>query len=182
MKNRILQTTMTILFLAIIGAIGWIVFKYFTRETLIALIAGALPSLIFWRTQIRKERQDHRNWVLRNKEAFLIEFIDSLSQRLNNTDKSATKQEKELLKTLDYLRPALIAWGSPSIIEAWNNLGRIKESNSTEGIKQGEKLLRTIRKELGHDDSNLEKGEVMAFFIKGDEKDSVIKACKDLKL
>ena len=182
MKNKVLQTIMTITSLAFIGAIVWIVFKYFTRETLIALIAGALPSIIFWRTQIRRERQDHRNWVLRNKEAFLIEFVDSLSNRLNNNNKSQAKQEKELLKTLEYLRPALIAWGSPSMIKAWNNMGNRESSNSTEGIKQGEKLLRIIREDLGHDDSDLEKGQVMAIFIKPDEKDSVIEACKDLSL
>ena len=58
-------------------------------------------------------------------------------------------------------------------------MGRNGSKDTKTSIIKAEQLLRTIRSELGHDDSNLREGEVMSIFIKGDEKDKIIEVCKD---
>lgn len=108
----------------------------------------------------------------------MIELVDTLSKTLNSKEDEA-KKEKKIFTSLRSFTPALIVWGSPAILTAWNELGRNASKDTNTGIRKAEQLLRTIRNELGHDDSNLRKGEVMSIFIKGDEKDKIIEVCKD---
>ena len=178
MKSRIANLVLGFVILAILICALILLFNYLRPETFIALLAGLLPTIIFWKLQIRREKNEHHNWVLRNKEAYLIELVDTLSKTLNSKEDEA-KKEKKIFTSLRSFTPALIVWGSPAILTAWNELGRNASKDTNTGIRKAEQLLRTIRNELGHDDSNLRKGEVMSIFIKGDEKDKIIEVCKD---
>ena len=178
MQSRITKFVLGIIALAILVGGVILFFKYFKPETFIALIAGLLPAIIFWRLQIRREEKEHHNWLLRNKKAYLIDFVDNLSKTLHNKGTEAEK-EKKISESLKSFTPALVVWGTPDMITAWNELGKNELKDANNSIRMAEQLLRMIRKELGHDDSGLRKGEVMSIFIKGDEKDAIIKACQD---
>ena len=45
-------------------------------------------------------------------------------------------------------------------------------------IKAGERFLRAIRKELGHNDSSMSPGEVLATMLKPEDKQAALDACK----
>lgn len=179
MQSRVANFVLGMIALAILVGGVILVFNYLKPETFIALIAGLLPAIIFWRLQIRREKKEHHNWLLRNNKAYLIDFVDNLAKTLHSKEKESEK-EKKIFESLKSFTPALVVWGTPDMITAWNELGKneLKDANNN-SIRMAEQLLRMIRKELGHDDSGLRKGEVMSTFIKGDEKDAIIKACQD---
>lgn len=162
-----------------LGAVGLFtvaIIKYFQPETLLALFAGLVPSVIYLILSIRKEKQERANWILRDKTAYLIELVSMFDSFVHSKEKDETRRDK-LLKKLNYFRPALIIWGSPSVIKLWNELTNISK-NPMDGIRKAEALFREIRKELNcHDDSQLKPGELMAILVK--EKDKMYEAFKD---
>lgn len=176
-KTKVVAWLGTIIVLAILSTVAIIIVNYFQPETLLAFFAGSLPSLIYWSAQKRKERRERENWILRDKYAYLIELVSMYDSFIQSKGSDEAKQ-RQLLKRFKSFRPALLIWGSPSVIKMWNELPNIS-SDSTEGIRQAEKLFRTIRKELDHDDSQLPPGEIVATLIIPEEKERVREACQD---
>lgn len=171
-----------LIILVVLGMIVFVAFiaiKYFQPETLLALIAGLVPSIIYWSVQRRKERKERENWILRDKKAYLLEIVNILNSILISQEGEGIKQRK-LKKRVESFRPALLTWGSAPMIKIWNELTNMT-NDSTEIIQNGEKLLRAIRKDLGHNDSSLKPGDVMAILVQSEEKEKVYEACKDDK-
>lgn len=166
----------------LIGIIGFIIFLFwfFTPEVLLAFIAGASPSVILLYLQNRKEEKEHRNWLLRNKEAFLAEIADIFVSSLHDTKNSKEEKGKRVLQRIKHLQPALFVWGSPSILRAWNEIQERSTAGDSleDATRKGERFFRTIRKELGHDDSSLKPGEVWATLLKPEDKQKALDACK----
>lgn len=171
-----LGITVLIMLLVFLGLGAMLVFRYFQPETLLALIVGLMPSIIFLWTQKNKEKREHANWVLRNREAYLLELVRIFTLFLINKGSDESKQKK-LMKQMEAFRPGLLVWGSPSVLELWNDLLEVSK-NPADGIKKGERMLRTIRKELGQDDSSLTPGAIMATLIKAEERQQVYEVCK----
>ena len=169
-------------FVGLIGIISFIIFLFwfFTPEVLLAFIAGATPSVILLYLQNRKEEKEHHNWLLRNKEACLAEIADIFVSSIYDERSSEQERNKKVLERLKRLKPALFVWGSPSILRAWNEMQEMSavDESLENGIRRGEKFFRTIRKELGHDDSSLEPGELWASLLKAEEKQKALDACK----
>ena len=155
-------------------------FSNVSHEILIGMFAGLMPSGILWHLQIRKEEKEERDWLLRNKEAFLAEIVDTLTSALHDKKNSEEKKGEIMLKRLERLQPALLIWGKPYVFYAWNDMQ--KNSHSTESmeskIKNGERLMRAIRKQLKHDDTSLKPGMVWATLLNTGDKQIALDACK----
>ena len=67
-------------------------------------------------------------------------------------------------------------WGGPEFIEAWNHYElKVDENLSSEGhILEMEKVLRAVRKDLGHNDSTLEFGNLSALLLVAKDKKKYI--------
>ncbi len=77
-----------------------------------------------------------------------------------------------MLKKIMLFKKALLVWGSPDIIEAWNHFELVSEKSPTPDtmLTEMEKILRAIRKDLGHDDSQLKFGSIFALLIVAEDK------------
>ena len=178
-KPKIFTWLGAIMILAIFSTVVIVIVNYFQPETLLAFFAGSVPTLIYWFALRRKEKQERENWILRDKKAYLIELVSMYDSFIQSKGSDEVKQ-RQLLKRFKSFRPALLIWGSPSVIKLWNELSDIS-SDSTEGIRRAEKLFRAIRKELGHKDSQLPPGEIVATLIISEDKEKVREACQDEK-
>ena len=105
MKSKIANLVLGFVTLAILIWALILLFNYLMPETFIALLAGLLPTIIFWRLQIRREKKEHHNWVLRNKEAYLIELVETLSKTLHSKEDEAKKEKKISLHYSLLLQP-----------------------------------------------------------------------------
>jgi len=165
--------------LVIIGVIlWWLISK--EPNIFMGLIIGLVPSAItFWRYNKERE-QNYRNWLLRNKEACAIELVDILMSGMSNSDGTQQKSgQKDMLPRLRRLLPSLVIWGSPELLKQWETLQTESGEGSEEEIfRMGEAFLRTVRKDLGHDDSGLVPGALWATSIIPEEKHKVYDAFK----
>ncbi|MDD9868773.1 MAG: hypothetical protein OXU50_02600 [Gammaproteobacteria bacterium] len=180
-KDTIISFVTFLIIVAIVGSLFWF-FSSVPHEILVGIFVGLVPSGILWHLQIRKEKREHRNWLLRNKEAYLTELVDILISSLHDEKGSEEEKVLKIRNKLKHFLPALLVWGTPPMLRAWNDLqnSRAKGGESEEDfIKGGERFFRTIRKELGHDDSALKPGELWATLIRSEEKQKVLDACKD---
>jgi hypothetical protein len=57
----------------------------------------------------------------------------------------------------------MIVWGSADVIKAWNNFKTAAQTS--QGIDLLEGIFTAMRKDLGHDDQNLKKGELLRLFV-----------------
>lgn len=166
-------------FLVIVGLLLW-VFSAISHEILFGVLVGLVPSGILFYQERQKAKMEYRNWLLRNKEACLIELVDTFISGLYDKKSSEEKKAEKIMKKLQMIQSSLLIWGSPSLIGAWNELqtsiGTSKSDEET--MRHSEKFFRVIRKELDHDDSDLAPGEIWATILKSDEKQKVLDACK----
>ncbi len=169
----------SIVFVGFIFFLFWF-FSKVSHEILLGLFAGLTPSGVLWYLQNRKDEKEHHNWLLRNKEAYLTEMVDVFISLLHDKKSSAEKKAEKLEKRLLRLQPALFVWGTPVVIHAWNQMQlNIKDSNDLDNvIRNGERFFRSIRKELGHDDSLLKPGELWAALLRPGDKQRALDACK----
>ncbi len=168
-----------VIFLAIIIGLVFI-FRNVDYQILLGVIVGLIPSGVLWHLQKKKDEKDHRDWLLRNREAYLLEIVDILISSASMKESSEEKKLKNMLDRLKNFNSAILVWGSPSMLRAWNEMQQVPVGV---GIKQatrnGERFLRKIRKELGHDDSKLKPGEVWATLLIPKDKQGALDACRN---
>ena len=89
--------------------------------------------------------------------------------------KNPNKKEKELKTKMLEFRKTLLIWGSDETITTWNKLARSANNinNHEELLRMAAEMLRSIRKDLGHNDFNLPASELLKLIIKVEEHDDI---------
>ena len=166
------------------------------HQLFIGLTAGLIPTVITLYTQKKIRETERRNWLLRNREAFLIELVDILVGRML---KSKTQpltiriftwifdcilyclflKTNSLLVRFADIKSPLVTYGSARSIRLWNEISSNKDnSDSSRIIRSGEKFLRSIRKDLGIKDHKLQPGELWATLLLSKDRQQALDACK----
>ena len=162
---------------SIVGIIGLVYFLFTSKQDLfIGLLAGLVPTAVtIW--QYRKQtKREHEQWLLRNRDAFMIEIINIFVSMLDRKDKTDSEQEqKELLERIRALRPALLAHAPASTLRAYTALQDLSGKNT---MREGERFFRAIRKDLGHDDSKLKPGEVWGTLLDKEGREEILRSCR----
>ncbi len=145
-------------------------------QTFIGIILAAMTFGYKIYRDRKKEKKEHRNWLLRNKKAILIEIVDLLISGLGKTAKISTRELDERLRNIN---SALIAYGSKEILDAFAAFRMSKgDKDINKILKSAERLLRIIRAEFGFDDSQMRPGEVLSVLVPR-EKGFAFEICKD---
>ena len=142
-------------------------------EILVALVIGLAPSAMVLYVQNRKEERERHKWLLENRASALEEVVSVYGEVVvhGKMPDSPRKRQKfaELVKKMQKNKSRLIVWAPPSVIRALEyaeeaaHPGKCATHEELLGIIDD--LFRTIRKELDHDDSALEKYELMGVFL-----------------
>ena len=147
---------------------------------LLGLVVGLIPTFITIYQRKKERDEDYRNWLMQNKEACAIEIMNTIFDlAFEKSNLSEHKQKKWIEKRIKQLLPAMVVWGSSDLIKQWEKIASMSHGgDGVELIKQGELLIRTVRKDLNHNDSDLKPGALWAMMIKSDEKQQAYDACK----
>ena len=166
------------------------------HQLFIGLIAGLIPTVITLYTQKKIRETERRNWLSRNREAFLVEWVDILvGQMLKSKTQPLTiriftwifdcilyclfLKANPLLVRLADIKSPLVTYGSARSIRLWNEFSSNKDnSDSSETIKSGEKFLRSIREDLGIEGHELQPGELLATLLSPEDRQQVLDDCK----
>ena len=173
--NKILRFVVAIALLAFAGWLGWLFIDNVhqadasIKAGLIGLF-GMLSAALVTHYQTKKREINARHFA--DKREGYMHMIDLLFDLIMSVKKGEELSEEVMLKKIMPFKKALIVWGGPQIIEAWNQF-EMKSDNGLspkEMIQEMEKILRAIRKDLGHDDSMLKFGSLWGLMLVAKDK------------
>lgn len=149
-------------------------------DIFVGVIVGLLPSIILVYQRKKEREEDYKNWLLQNREGCAIELVDILISTSINSNVSTEQLEQDVtLKKIKRLMPSLLVWGSPKLLNLWESMQTPPAGEAAEDVaRRFERFIRVIRQGLGHDDSQLAPGAILASIVKPDERDQIFKACK----
>ena len=160
-----------------LGLIGWFLFTLSKAEPgiqsgILALI-GVTASGIIAHNSAKKREIEARHFAEKRKgyTAFIDIILDTfMAEKLGKKPPT----EKELLsKFVDY-KKVLLTWADADVIKMWNetetNFVDIGNKDHKEVLLIWDKMLRTIRKDLGKDDSQLNDGELASVILLPEDK------------
>ena len=75
-----------------------------------------------------------------------------------------TLSESEIQKCIHKFTSAVIQWGSPEMIQAWNEYRKNNKPTPKDGVKNLAKLLIAVRKEMGHE--SISEDDLLRFLVK----------------
>ena len=173
--------------IGVIGALLWIFISSFLEaspniKAVIIGFAGTATVALITHQKTRKREIDARHFA--DKRVGYMAFIDLmfsivLAARGDDKDKiekavGNIDMEKDILS----FKKAIMVWGGSDLIQAWNDYEI--NSNKLQGtpgvIMEMDKLLRAIRKDLGHSDSTLKDGELVGLNLKPKDKERLLRS------
>ena len=160
-----------------IGVLIWSLFKADanTRSAVIGAIGVITVAMItHYKTRNREIAARH----FADKRDGYMKFMDLLFDMIVMTKKNRKFDNEELLKRYIPIKKAIMIWGGPNLIEEWNFFETAPEQvqTSEQALFMFEKILRAIRLDLGHDDSSLPPGSLIAMILIAKDKDMVLGA------
>ena len=142
-------------------------------QLVIGLCIGLLPTSFLWYSENKKEKREHRDWLMRNEKAYVSELADCFFVVVKRTKENSinlAKVQSELFERFEDIRAAMALWGSTSILRLFQELQEANFGNLSADQRnmKADEFLRGLRKELGHDDSSLEPGDLVSFLARAD--------------
>ena len=134
---------------------------------------GKLVAVLAEQNKIRQREIDARLYGDKRRvyQQFFKFFMVVLQNAKSNATKGLTqKQMKEMLN----LKTELVIWSNSDVIDAWNEFELTTETGPAGQprliLLAMEKVMRVMRKDLGHDDSELTEGKLFSLFLTPESK------------
>lgn len=168
----------SVLLILAAGAAIWIVVVFVrsfsatdptVKASIIAGI-GAVAAALWTQTRIRKREREARLYdkKLGAYQELVNLYFDILS---HNKQQGRSATQRDLQKAMLNCKKAFIMWASADFIREWNQLEVQSDEEKTHNRSDLERtlmfdsILRLIRKDLGHDDSTLPAGSLIATIL-----------------
>ena len=143
------------------------------NPNIIATIAAALIGGFFalkGYSEAKKREVSARHFI--EKKNAYADFIDLLFDLIKEQKKGTPLSEEYMAESMNKFQRVLITWGSPNTISTYNKfLKNANPDNSSNILFLMDDLLHAIRKDLGHDNTKLGRGDLVGMFL--DEKSKV---------
>ena len=80
--------------------------------------------------------------------------------------------EQEMLQRFAEMMPQLVTWADAGVITRFTTFRRaaISSGRAISALFAMEEVYRAIRKDLGHDDNRLKKGDILGLFVNDIDK------------
>jgi ABC-type lipoprotein release transport system permease subunit len=172
-----------ILLVIILGLLVWMIisiihlFSSLQKEviaTIIAVTGTVLVSVFSVIVTKYLERKRAIEQEIRNKKIPMYEFFVEFWFKVIYIQKQTGKEmsEQEMIEFFTKFTQQIMVWGSDSVIKRWsdfrNKIGTLsqhKEDFSFALMFEFEQLLLEIRKDTGHKNKKLVKGDLLGLFI-----------------
>lgn len=169
MRTRLLQLIVWIAVAALAGLVVWAFIEAVKAEpAVVGSVATAVVGLfgLLWQQRRSEEarlREAHRTRMTPVYDDLLKMFLDNIG-----TGSGIDAEAEDFMKDLKGRQ--LLLGASTEMIRAFNDWQRSAvaaqaEDNAVTAIFAWEDLLRAIRRDLGHNDSDLQRGELLRVFI-----------------
>jgi hypothetical protein len=159
--NRISTTLAGLLLVLIVAAAGALVYGLIVDPTVGGPIAGAAAVVAVAIVQRRWEKKQELERVRREHMAPIYEQLIEILQ-------NAEAAESETGEFFKDLTTKLLLYGPPAIVKEWvafKNHGVSEDKTDPTSLLNYEKFLLLVRKDFGHDDSELAQGELLRTYV-----------------
>ena len=131
---------------------------------LAAIGAVGATLMTHWLTKKREIEARH----FEKKRECYESIMHTFGQLFTPEDARKKISDRQLTQAIINHRKEIAVWADADLIKWWLHMSnRPSDTLSTkEALLMGENLIRTIRKELGKDDSQIESGHLIALFLK----------------
>ncbi len=187
--NKAFITILGLLLLCIIIFAGWLFIQSLLEADpgITAAVIGAIAVMIagMWSHYSNRRREINSRHFIEKKNAYM-HLITLIFDIMKATKEKVEFKEEIMLERLIEFKRELMVWGDQKVIEALHNfenksatLSNDKESSAT--LLVVDDLLRAIRKDLGHNDSQLKEGSLVGMLLIAEEREKLIsnKTIKD---
>ena len=165
---------------AVLAFGGWLIWIFIdnVREAdasiMVGLIGllGMLTAALIAHYQTKKREINAR--LFDDKSKGYMHMIDLLFDFIIKGKKGEELTEEQTLEGMLKFKKALIVWGGPKVIEAWNSfeVNSASERTPHDMVREMEGILRAMRKDLGHDDSALKFGSLWGLMLVAEDKNA----------
>lgn len=177
-----------LIILGISGALGYLIFQtakaiptVFSQldptvfAALIAASATVLTTVLAhlierYIAKSRDIREAHRKYKTELYKGFFRNIMGPIQTTVNEKNKAQkAKQQKELVQNLQQFSRELILWAAPPVITGFKTMIRKASENPKEAMVNLDDLMREIRKDLGHSNKGLSRGDLFKLFLRDPE-------------
>ena len=145
------------------------------RATLISVAAIASVTL-YSNWQIKKREREARFFT--EKQAAYKKFVDLVFDQAKNLGKNINQNKLEN-QMRDFVKDLTI-WGNDEMIKTYYKFTSEEHTEPRNAVLKLDAILRTIRKDLGHDDSNLNTGELIGLMLTKEGKQDLKRLLRNL--
>ena len=148
-----------------------------TRSGVIGFI-GVIAVALYTHYQTKKREISARHFS--DKREGYVKFVDLFFDLTQSAKTNSKMPQKELVEKLLRFKKALIIWGGPEILGLWNSFeaNANDKQSPDEMMRVFEDILRAIRRDLGHDDSALPHGSLVALILVAEDKNVILDKIK----
>ena len=137
-----------------------------------AIISAIAGVIIMACTMITTNRREINSRHFNEKKNAYIPIINLIFDFHKATITGKEIPDKEVMDKILEFKKNLVIWGNAEAIKTWDEYEQLagKPGSNREIILRVDKIIRCIRKELGHKDKNLKEGQLTAILLKSEEK------------
>lgn len=178
--SKISQAISTIIALAIIGGIGFLIYKliqlFFANSDkvdssiVVAIIAGSITILGYFITRYLERKQKIEQQIREQKIPIYEEFLKFFFEMLSR-EKTNKMSAEDMQQFIAKFNERAIIWLSDDSLKAYiewrdqtTKTSNDKDNNLT-SLVEFEKLLLSFRRDIGHKNLNLKRGDLLSMFI-----------------
>lgn len=144
--------------------------------TVIAATATIIAALIAvvvsqqW-TKKREIAESHRQQKIDLYTPFIKMVMDQMQRQKNSGSKDAAANLASVDKFFRKFTTDLVLWGSPKFVRSYLKFRKAAKENSTDDLVLAmDDLIRALRKDLGHSDWLLPRGDLIKTFLTDPEE------------
>jgi hypothetical protein len=153
-----------VVLLLLLVVAGWVIVKAADQEP--AVVAAAIAALGAVGVGVLQRRWEKSEEAARLHRDEMAPIYEDLVDRLKDLEKIAAQgQVEDFFKELT---TKLLVHGSPQVIRAWlvwQRCGQQRNEDDLRLLVAYERVLRSIRADLGHDDSSLAPGDLLRIYV-----------------
>jgi hypothetical protein len=137
-----------------------------------ALVAGVFTVLVsvFGNLGVKwfEKREELKAELREKKRPVYEDFVKTVFDRFLNPaalGEQIDESDDEVIRELQKVNTQIMIWGSAEMAKRWGEYRVNASEPSVQNMFVFEDLLKKMREDLGHDDTDLQKGDLLRLFI-----------------
>ncbi|HEY2299006.1 MAG TPA: hypothetical protein VGH43_14830 [Jatrophihabitans sp.] len=119
-------------------------------------------------TRYHERRKALEEQIRQQKTPVYEELIEGLFAQINAMTNTDEPDSAAIVALFQKITPKLVIWGSDEVVVAWSRWRRGLTTGAIEGMDVMfgfEALLNAIRKDLGHKNNGVQRGDLLGLFV-----------------